>query len=247
MKAILTAAVLLLAGPVWANFAEMVKQGDAYDAQYKPEAALQYYLPAEKLNPNDATLLVKIARQYIYLMIGLPDKAARLKSGRTGLAYAERAVKIAPNESDPHLAVAICLGKITQLVSNREGVEASFKIKTAAEMAIKLNPKSDYAWHVLGRWHQSLAEIGGLTRAVAYIVYGGLPSASYDESVRCFQKAIALNPKRLIHYVELGRTYAFMGRKEEAKKLIQQGLAMPSSEMDDAETKERGQKTLKEI
>ncbi|MFC5454994.1 hypothetical protein [Prosthecobacter fluviatilis] len=247
MKAILTAAALLLAGPVWANFAELVKQGDAYDAQYKPEAALQYYLPAEKLNPNDAALLVKIARQYVYRMTGLPDNAARLKSGRTGLAYAERAVKMAPNESDPHLAVAICLGKLTPLVGNREGIEASHRIKAEAEAAARLNPKNDFAWHLLGRWHQELAQIGGMTRAVAKIVYGALPSASYAEAEKCFQKAIALKPDRLIHYIELGRTYALMDRKAEARKFIEQGLAMTNRDQDDPETKARGRKTLQSL
>ena len=47
------AAIILSAGCAFGNFAELVKQGDVYDAQFKPEAALQYYLPAEKLEPNN--------------------------------------------------------------------------------------------------------------------------------------------------------------------------------------------------
>lgn len=238
---------LLMAGHAFGDFTELVKQGDAADARFKPDVALESYLPAEKLNPNDASLLVKIARQYAYRMADLSSKAEQLKSGRTALAYAERAVKLAPKEADPHLAVAICLGKLSPLVSNKEGIEASHKIKTEAEMATNLNPKDDFAWHMLGRWNQELAQIGGVTRAVAMIVYGALPSASYDEAVKCFEKAIALNPNRLLHYVELGRTYALMGRKEDAKKIIERGLAMPNHDRDDPETKERGRKTLKTL
>ncbi len=248
MKTTLTiAAAMLMAGNALADFAELVKQGDANDARFKPDAALASYLPAEKLNPTDASLLVKIARQYVYRMADLSSKAEQLKSGRTALAYSERAVKLAPKDADPHLAVAICLGKLSPLVSNKEGIEASHKIKIEAETATKLNPKDDFAWHLLGRWNQELAQIGGITRAIAMMVYGSLPSASYDEAVKCFQKAIALNPNRLIHYVELGRTYALMGRKEEARKFIEKGLAMPNHDRDDPETKERGRKTLKEL
>lgn len=248
MRTTLTvAAAMLMAGHVFGDFAELVKQGDVYDARFKPDEALQYYLPAEKLNPNDAALLVKIARQYAYRMADLSSKADQLKSGRTALSYAERAVKLAPKEADPHLAVAICLGKLSPLVSNKEGIEASHRIKTEAETATKLNPKDDFAWHMLGRWHQELAQIGGVTRAVAMVVYGALPSASYDEAVKCFQKAIALNPNRLLHQVELGRTYALMGRKEEARKFIEKGLAMPNRDRDDPETKERGRKTLQTL
>ncbi len=238
------AALVCSTDCAFGNFAELVKQGDVYDAQFKPEAALQYYLPAEKLEPDNAALLVKIARQHVYRMADQTAKADQLKTGRTALAYAERAVKLAPNECDSHLALAICVGKLTPLLGNKESVEASRRIKAAAETAVKLNPRNDYAWHLLGRWHQELEQIGGVTRAVALIVYGGLPAASSEEAVKCFQKAIALNPERLIHHIELGRTYAQMGRMPEARQSIEKGLAMPNRDKDDPETKERGRKTL---
>lgn len=241
------AAIVLSAGCAFGNFAELVKQGDVYDAQFKPDAALQYYLPAEKLEPNNAALLVKIARQYVYRMADLSAKADQLQSGRTALAYAERAVKWAPNDCDSHLALAICVGKLTPLLGAKESVEASRRIKMAAEMAVKLNPRNDYAWHLLGRWHQELAQIGGLTRTIAKLVYGELPAASNDEAVKCFEKAIALKPDRLIHHIELGRTFAQMGRKEEAKLWLDRGLAMPNREKDDQESKERGRKALRSL
>ena len=239
--------LVLLAGNAFGNFAELMKQGDQYDVQSRPEAALQYYLPAEKLDPANAALLVKIARQYVFRMNEMSSKADQLQSARTALSYAERAVKVAPDECDSHLALAICLGRLTPLVGNKEAVEISCKIKKAAETAVKLDPRNDYAWHMLGRWHQALADVGGVTRLVAKVVYGELPAASNDEAVRCFEKSIALNPGRLIHFVELGRTYAQMGKKQEAKQLINKGLAMPNREKDDPETKQRGRKTLQTL
>lgn len=241
------AAALILAGQAFGDLAELMKQGDANDAQFKPDAALQYYLPAEKLDPANAALLVKIARQYVFRMDGLASRDAKIASGRTGLSYAERAVKAAPNECDPHLSVAICWGKLTPHLGSKESVLASRMIKEEAGKAVNLDPRSDYAWHMLGRWHQELAQIGGVTRALALVAYGGLPAASNDEAVRCFQKAIALRPDRLIHHIELGRTYAQMGRKEEALKFLRQGLAMPNTEKDDPETKQRGKATLEKL
>ncbi|MFN0076771.1 MAG: hypothetical protein ACKVY0_09870 [Prosthecobacter sp.] len=248
MKPLLFIALIFAAfGHAFGNFTELVEQGDAYDVKYQPDAALQYYLPAEQLDPNNAALLVKIARQYVFRMNDLPSKEQKLASGRTALAYAERAVKAAPKECDPHLSVAICWGKLTPFMGNRENVEASSKIKMAAETAVKLNPRNDYAWHLLGRWHQELADIGGVTRALAYVAYGGLPAASNDAAIRCFEKAIALRPDRLIHHIELGRTCAAMGRKDEALKHLQRGLAMPNTEKDDPETKLRGKAALKKL
>jgi len=238
---------LCLVVPAFGSFDELVKQGDAYDAKFKPDSALQYYLPAEKLQPGNAALLVKIARQYVYRMADQPSNASKAQSGRTALAYAERAIKLAPNECDSHLALAICLGKLTPYFGNKENVEASRRIKTASETAVKLDPGNDLAWHFLGRWHQELAQIGGVTRALALVVYGGLPAASNEEAVRCFKKAVELRPDRLIHHIELGRTYAAMGLKDEAIKSLKKGLSMPNIDKDDPETKQRGKSTLDKL
>jgi len=239
--------VLCSAFPAFAGFAELVKSGDVHDARSECDAALQYYLPAEKIDPDNGALLVKISRQYALRMNDLPNKADKVASGKTALAYAERAVAAAPRDCDSHLALAICLGKLTPYIGAKEKIEASRRIKTAADQALALDPKNDYAWHLLGRWHQSLANIGGATRMLAGAIYGGLPAASNDEAVRCFKKSISLNPKRLIHVIELGRTYAMMGRKAEAKQYLEQGLSMPEKEKDDAETKQRGRESLKEL
>ena len=70
-----------------------------------------------------------------------------------------------------------------------------------------------------------------------------LPVTTNEAAEKCLLKAIEINPNRLMHYIELGRIYAQMGRKEEARKYIQKGLAMPNKEKDDPEMKEIGQQT----
>jgi hypothetical protein len=50
-----------------------------------------------------------------------------------------------------------------------------------------------------------------------------------------------------MHYIELGRVYAQMGRTEEARRLITKGLAMQDTEKDDSETKRQGQEVLAKL
>ncbi len=226
------------------NATSLIQKGDVHDQQFQPTEALQFYLAAEKLKPNDATLLVKIARQYVYSMDLMSSAAQKIESAKTALLYAERAVTLSPSDSDAHLSIAISLGKMTPLMSNREKVVASRRIKESAEKAAALNPRSDYAWHILGRWHQALAGMSGLMRGIVKLVYGELPAASNEEAVSCFEKACALKPSRLIHQIELGRTYAQMGKTAEAKTALNKGLSMANTEKDDDETKARGRKTL---
>lgn len=222
----------------------LIARGDAHDAAHRHQDALDCYLPALAQRPNDAGLMVKIARQQAHRMNDLAKPADKLAAGRTALGFAERAVQAEPRRAEAHLAVAICLGKLTPLLGTREKIEASKRLKTAAETAVQLDPRSDYAWHLLGRWHQALAGMSGLVRGVVQIVYGGMPPASNEEAVRCLEKAMALGPDRLLHPIELGRTYAQMGRTDEARALLKKGLAMPAREKDDPETLARGRAAL---
>ena len=129
----------------------------------------------------------------------------------------------------------------------KEQVSASPKIKESVDKALAIDPRNDNAWHILGRWNRVLAEISGAKRFLAGIIYGDLPKGSYEEAERAMKKAIALNPNRLMHYIELGRIYAQMGRKEEARDLINKGLGMPDAEKDDPETKQRARETLAKL
>ncbi len=247
MKRLILLIALLGALPALAGFDELVEKGDAHDAKFEFDKALASYLPAEKLQPGNTKLLVSISRQYALRMNDLPNKNDKIASCRQALAYAERAVASNPNDCDANLSVAICLGKLTPYLGAKESVEASRRIKVSAEKAVKLNPKNDLAWQLLGRWHQELANIGIATRALAKVIYGGLPAASNEEAVKCFQKAMALNPKRLLHVVELGRTYALMGQEENAKKYLKEGLAMAETDKDDPETKARARVSLADV
>lgn len=226
---------------------ELMKQGDVFDQKYEPAEALDYYLPAEKQEPDNVSLLLRIARQYRHLMQDAARVSEKLKLGGIAKGYAERAVALAPNEAEAHLSVAISHAKMVPILGTKERLEASKKVKASVDKSIALDSKKDQAWHILGCWHQRLADIGALKRAIAMVVYGGLPAATNEESVKCLQKAIALNPDSPMHYIELGRTYAQMGQTAEARKAIEKGLAMPDVAKDDPEMKRMGRETLEKL
>lgn len=240
---------LLPAGPATCSeqFDALIEKGDAFDQKFQPEEALKFYLPAEKMEPGNVDLLLRIARQYRHLMQDATKNEEKERLAGIGLDYAERAVKLAPKDPEAHLSVAISHVKMVPILGNKERMESSRQIKESVDKAIALDPNKDLAWHILGCWHQRLADISIVKRALAMLVYGGLPQASNEESVKCLQKSIDLNPGRLIHYIELGRTYAQMGKDAEARKYIEKGLAMPEVGKDDPELKQRGRETLEKL
>ena len=236
----------LLSAPPLA-LADLIAQGDLYDQKLQTQASLAAYLEAEKLSPPNADLYRKIAREFALAMPDTPSNAAKLALGQKALAYAQRAVTTDPQNATAHLALAICYGRLASLVDNKTKLSYSKLLKSHAEKSIALNPSDDYAYHVLGAWHYEMASLNPILLGLAKIIYGNLPPASYDDATRNFQKAIQLNPQRVAHHVELGRTYAALNQTALAKAELKKGLALPNTEKDDPGSKERANLTLRQL
>jgi tetratricopeptide (TPR) repeat protein len=222
----------------------LIQQGDVYDQKFEPIKALEYYLAAEKIEPENLHLLLSIARQYRHQAADTSAIATKLRLAQKAMTYAKKAQAKAPQEAEAHLSVAITHAKMVPILGNKEKVEASREVRKAVDKAIELDPGKELAWHVLGSWHQRLSELGSVKRTMAKLLYGGLPEATPEQAVKCFQTAILLNPKRPMHHIELGRTYALMGKTAEAKKAIEKGLALPNVGKDDADSKALGREAL---
>ena len=248
-KALPAIAALILPAALHAEPADdLIAKGDVYYLNLQAAEALKYYLPAEKLEPNNVRLLVRICREYRHLMTDATQTEQMLRLGDTAVGYAKRAVVLDPENSEAQLAVAISYGKLQPLQDNRQKIDALYIIKDAADKAIKLDPRNDIGWHVLGRWHGGLADVNTFQRAMAQVAYGKqLPISTYKEAVICFEKAIELNPNRLMHYIELGRVYAQMGRTADARSFITKGLEMQNTEKDDPQTKREGRELLAKL
>jgi tetratricopeptide (TPR) repeat protein len=225
----------------------LIAKGNQFEKKMLTKEALESYLPANKLEPENVDLLVRIARQYRHLMSDAPSKKEKLQLGEVSLEFANKAASLGPKSSDAQLSPAISYGKMLPFMGSKDQVNASPKIKASVDRALQLNPSNDTAWHVLGRWNRVLASINPVKRVLAKALYGDLPVTTNESAEKCLLKAIAINPNRCIHHIELGRIYAQMGRKDEARKCIQEGLAMPDTEKDDAEMKEIGRQLLETL
>lgn len=226
---------------------DFLKQGETFDKKFDATHALQVYESAEKIQPDNAELQVRISRDYRYLLADASSKEEKIRLGRIALIHAEKAATLAPNDPDAQIAVGITYGKMLPYLPSKEQVQATPRIKASVDRTLALDPRSDTAWHILGRWNRVLADVSTVKRALAGVVYGKLPKGSNEEAARCLEKAVAINPNRLMHYIELGRAYAQMGRKDDARRCINKGLAMPNEEKGDAEEKARGREALKTV
>ena len=241
------AFLLLVASTLHAQVPELITAGDALDQQNRNSEALALYIKADAKKPNDSEMLRRISNQYAQLMLDATSSSERAELGRSTLDAARRAVAADPNNARAHLSLAIVYGRIAFNEPPRRKIEMSRLIKQEAEIAARLDPKNDYAWHVLGRWNYEIANFNPVLKALAEAIYGKFPNASNEKAVECFQRAIVIQPRRVIHHLELGRAYLALGEKQKAGDELNKGLSLPPIDKDDDDNKQRARATLKQL
>ena len=227
-----------------AQVVALVKQGDNEDRKGHSRVALACFRQAEILEPQNVGVLLRIAKQYSDLVGQTkPEEAAHVVADKA-LDYSKRAVEIDPHSAKGRLSLAVAYGRLTDFVGNKVKLEYSKLIKEETVKSIELDPTDDFAWHVLGRWHAGVANVNGVLKAMANLVYGGLPAASNEDAAKCLKKATAIAPQRIIHHSELARVYQTMGRKDLAAREWQTVLALPAMDKEDEKDKREAQSTL---
>lgn len=226
---------------------DLVSRGEAMERLHLHREALEIYQQAAGSEPENAGILRRMAGQYSLLMAETGDVSQKKDLAKKALVCAEKAKTLAPQDAKVRLSLAIVYGKMALLESPRKQMEMSRQIKEEVDASIALNPQDSLAWYVLGRWNYEVANLNPFLKGLAQAIFGKFPEAGNTKAAACFEKAIALGPPRPSNHIELGRTYAAMGNPAGAREQINKGLAMTTSEKDDAEAKERGRKTLKSL
>lgn len=173
------------------------------------------------------------------------DDDTALTYHRRALDAAHTALATDSTNAWAHLVTALAQGRITLYVGRSERVRRSRSVKRHADRAIALDSTFAPAYHLRGRWHRQVADLNFFERALVKTFYGGLPDASYKQSVQNFERAIALESKPYNH-LELGKTYLRMDRTESAREELQKALETSGSPHD-AEYKREARSLLSEM
>ena len=223
-----------------------IRDGLAAEQRLDTPAALAAFLAADRLRPDDAFILQKIARQYSDSVVDVPrnDFTEKKRRAQLALGYAQRAVALNPKSAENVLSLAVCHGTLAIHSDTRTKIRYSRLVKEEAERALVLDPNYDWAHHVLGRWHHEVASLGVATRFFVRLIYGGLPDASADKAIAHLERAVALAPQISPHHLELGFAYAAAGRTDDARAAFNRGLSLPSTGKHDEAAKVRAREGL---
>lgn len=163
------------------------------------------------------------------------DEAVSLYRRARTLADSARAA----DDASPwaHLVTALTAGRLTLHVGRGERIEHSRTVKQHTDRAIVLDSTLAPAYHLRGRWHRAVADLNFIQRTLVKAIYGGLPDASFEQSIRDFRRAIDLESKPYNH-LELGKTYLEIGRDDDARAQLRRALDTSGSPFDEVHKKE---------
>jgi tetratricopeptide (TPR) repeat protein len=141
--------------------------------------------------------------------------------------YARRCILADSTRGEGHTWLAGALGYIALESPTERKLAVSHELQHEAERAVELNPRDDAAWSILGSFYRAVGNVGWLERALASLFVGSVPRGGYSEAESALKKAIAIAPGIMRHHYELGILYIDMGRKEEARRALETGAALP--------------------
>jgi len=217
--------------------------------EFKYKEAFPLFQSLMKADSSNINYLVW--GSYCYSKYGfyhVTAEADKIKHYQKAEYLAKKAIKLDDNNADAHYVYAMALGRINENASSKQKIANAKVIKGQVDKAIKLNPKHAGAYHILGRWHRTIAGFNAIEKAMINSFYGGVPpGGSYDDAVKAFMTAITLEPKFMNHQYELAQTYYDMGKKIEAKLWAEKTLKNTPTCEDDYKAKRDCEALLKDL
>jgi tetratricopeptide (TPR) repeat protein len=149
---------------------------------------------------------------------------------------ARRAVAADSLGADGHFALAAAVGRASLTMGKKERIRRARVIRDEAERTIAIDPRHDGAYHILGRWNAEIMRLSGLSRFFAKTMLGAgiFSQASWDGAISNMERAVALDPGRLYHRLELAEIYVDRKRYDDAREQLTEVAALPDREAMDS-------------
>ena len=203
--------------------AQQIATGDSIYAQFKPEDALTHYLAAIGPDSSNYEALWKAARSEVDLAEVEKDEGRRNRYSIAGETLARKAIRVKPQDAEAHFHLARALGRRALSVGVRDRVKYATEVRAEALEALKYDANHPGALHVMGVWNAEVMRLNGISRFLAKNVLGGrvFGEASWDKAVSYMERAVAVDPDRIVHRLDLGKIYADIGDKAKARTQLE--------------------------
>lgn len=198
-------------------------EGDAQFTAGKLDDAITAYRQAAKVDPNNADILAQLARIQIYSSAMLVQDETIKTRLQEGLASAEQAVALAPDDSFAHAVYAFALdwNANPTLIEQREVQKLLTKAEQEAVRALQLDNTNTLALAYYAeilvdqqKWSQAETNIQqalerdsslmDVHRVHAYVLES---LGEYTLAIEAYDRAIAIAPNLTFLYLRAGANY----------------------------------------
>ena len=239
--------LLLAAAPARTQGAgEHIAAGDRAHSALDAALALEHYERALAVDPRNYEALWKASRDAVDLGETLPEQARRMEYYRRGERHARAAVSVNPGDAEAHFHLARAVGLAALSLGVRDRVKYATEVRAEALRALEIDPKHPGALHVMGMWNAEVMRLNGFERAFARRFLGGkvMGSASWSDAIRYMEEAVAVDPGRLTHHLDLARIYRARGEKAKAREHYEAVLRGLMTELSDPQYRRAAEREL---
>jgi len=193
--------------------------GDRLYATRDALGALREYELAIAVNPVNYDALYKASRSAVDLGEFEPAAAERTALFGRGRTHAQAAVAVNPRGADGHFVLALATGRAALAVGSRERVNYGKIVRNEALAALAIAPDHAGALHIMGMWNAEVMRLPAVLRFIARTFLGGkvFSEASWEQAERYLARAVAAEPNRIVHHLDLGMILRDRGDTEGAR------------------------------
>ncbi|MCK5148552.1 hypothetical protein KAR48_17485 [bacterium] len=248
----LTLVLVVLVLPIMAddgNVAALLRQGDtASDSSDYTNAAVAY-INVLKIDSLHYEALWKTGDMYTELADLLSDKEKNQKEIYFNKAeeYCLKAIVVQQEGWEGHAKLSVVYGRLGLFRGGKEKVKIAQKVRFEAEKAVELNPDCALAMHVLGRWHQNVADLSGIMKFFAKKLFGEELKGSHAQAAQWFTKAAVIEPDILRHPYQLGVSYKKIKQNDKARTALETAITLIPEDSEEQGFMEEARKMLKKL
>ena len=241
-------------GPAWSQTVSSPAAGDSLMAALETTRAIEAYRKALAADGDDPVVLWKTARALSNRTAETPGRQGDRPLHEEAVELARRAVAAGPDIARTHTTLATALGRYGHWLAHEcrvrcagQVVEMGREAYRATRRAIELDPYDPAPFIVLGVYHRDLATVPLVVKVIAKTFLGGYPPVSLEQSASYLERAIRIDAGDVTSHLELARTYAKMGRRDDARAELGKALNAPVRERLDVVQKEEAAEFLSEL
>ena len=205
----------------------LFSRGDMPTQDQQALVILESALTAEGKNYD---LLWRVARSAYYVG-DFGVEADKLKHFDRGIALAQRAIALQPNSVEGHFWLAANYGGKAQLVGALKALSTVKKIRNEMQIVVKLNDayENGNAYLALGEIDRELP---------------GVMGGNKKRALGLYEQGLKVAPENLDLKVALSKAYKDAGRKDEARRLLEDVIKAPTTTRIQREAQEEAKQLL---